>query len=279
MIKSFMLLFGFGIVGSLLISQATAGEVVTDLGSRRELMVDEFLIAKMTNLKLTLHPPVPKEVVMVRDAPWEGSGSDFETAFRDSEIIRMYYMGMELTSVDGLKFRDNPEHRERRTAVVCYAESRDGIHWTKPDHWKKPTRLRRNTIRIDGFVSLHAERTPGEWVSKPLRFAGGRLSLNFSTSAAGSIRVELQDEAGRPLPGHSLAECDELFGDTLDRSVTWTDRSDVSELSLAHDELWEGAGSGYHRIFKDGNLYRMHYEGTVLASFHGHTDRSFEFLG
>jgi hypothetical protein len=85
-------------------------------------------------------------------------------------------------------------------------------------------------VRIDGFVSLHAGRR-GECVTKPLIFQGKELTLNFATSAAGFVRVELQDAEGQPLPGFSLADSDELFGDTLERSVTWRDKSDVSALA------------------------------------------------
>ena len=38
---------------------------------------------------------------------------------------------------------------------------------------------------------------------------------------AGSIRVEVQDGNGRPVPGYRLEECDEIFGDELDRVVSW----------------------------------------------------------
>ena len=124
--------------------------------------------------------------------------------------------------------------------------------YTHDDHWKKPTRLRRNTLRIDGFVSLHAKRAPGEWVSKPLRFAGDHLSLNFASSAAGFIRVELQDESGAPLPGFSLAECDELFGDILDRTVTWSDRSDLSALT--------GRTVRLRMVLSDADLYSLKFE-------------------
>src|SRR5262249_34709920 len=99
------------------------------------------------------------------------------------------------------------------------------------DHWKGPKRLRRYTIRIDGFVSLHASRTRGEFVTRPLIFRGKKLTLSFSTSAPGSIHVELQDSSGKSIPGFSLADCDELFGDTLDRAVTWKERADVSAVA------------------------------------------------
>ena len=103
--------------------------------------------------------------------------------------------------------------------------------YVKEGAWIHAAKFRRYTIRIDGFVSLHASREPGEFVTKPLRFSGSRLTLNFATSGAGSVRVELEDENGMPLPGFSKSECDVLFGDTLDRTVTWQNRSDLSEFA------------------------------------------------
>ena len=81
--------------------------------------------------------------------------------------------------------------------------------------------LRRYTLRLDGFVSLRAPMAGGELLTKLLRFAGFKLSLNYATSALGSVRVELQDELGLPLPGFSLEDCAPLFGDTIDRTVRW----------------------------------------------------------
>ena len=70
----------------------------------------------------------------------------------------------------------------------------------------------------------------GELLTRPITFTGKTLRLNFATSAAGSLRVELQDEHGKPLPGFSLDDCEELFGDTLDRSVHWKTKADLSAL-------------------------------------------------
>ena len=70
----------------------------------------------------------------------------------------------------------------------------------------------------------------GELVTRPLKFAGNRLHLNFATSAAGSVQVELQQPDGTAMPGFALAECNELFGDTVDRVVTWKGGGDVRSL-------------------------------------------------
>lgn len=97
--------------------------------------------------------------------------------------------------------------------------------------WKPTHQLRRWTLRIDGFVSANAKRKEGEVVTKPIRFGGRELEINFSTSAAGAIWVEIQDAEGNPLPGYTQSEADEIFGDTIQRVVTWKGNPDVSPLS------------------------------------------------
>ena len=93
------------------------------------------------------------------------------------------------------------------------------------------TRLRRYTLRKDGFVSVRGTYKGGELTTRPLRFEGARLEINFSTSAPGSVRVELQDADGKPFAGYTLDDCQEQFGDELDRTVSWKGGADVSELS------------------------------------------------
>ena len=91
--------------------------------------------------------------------------------------------------------------------------------------------LRRYTLRLDGFVSANGSLKGGELVTKPVRFTGKELHLNFSTSAAGSVKVELQAEDGSIFPGFRLKDCEETFGDSLDRVVNWKSGSDVSGLA------------------------------------------------
>lgn len=454
-------------------ARAADSEAV-DIGSRRELFVDEELIDVREGVELRLHRPTPREIVLTHDEPWEGSGTGYHAIFRDGPILRMYYIAAELTNEDGTELSSRPLY-------ACYAESRDGVHWTKPElglfefegskknnivwsapqldnftpfkdpnpdcppdelyksvsagpgglfalkssdaihwtrlidrpiltkgafdtqnnafwdpvrkqywcyirdfhdgvrdirvstspdfrnwsepepiafaddapdealytnqvrpydraphiflgfparyverewspsfdalpdvehrrnrmrfekrfgtaitdgqfmtsrdgrtfrrwdetflrpgperrdnwvygdgymglglielpaedagappelslyvsenHWKPSERLRRHTIRVDGFASLHARRKPGEVVTKPIVFSGRELSLNFATSAAGSVRVELQDADGAPISGFALDDCDELFGDSLDRAASWRGQTDVGRIA------------------------------------------------
>jgi hypothetical protein len=88
--------------------------------------------------------------------------------------------------------------------------------------------LRRYDLRLDGFASAHAGYGGGDLITRPIIFGGSQLELNYSTSAAGSVRVELQDASGTSLPGFSLAESRELIGDEIGRIYDWKDMQDVS---------------------------------------------------
>ncbi len=115
----------------------------------------------------------------------------------------------------------------------------------------KGNSLRRYTLRLDGFVSINAPMSGGEVVTKPLTFTGDKLTLNFATSAAGDIRVELQDLAGQPYPGYSLDDCSPLFGDTLNRPVTWKNGSEVSRLA--------GKAVRLRFVLRDADLFALQF--------------------
>ncbi|NLC57278.1 MAG: hypothetical protein GX774_10610 [Armatimonadetes bacterium] len=93
------------------------------------------------------------------------------------------------------------------------------------------TPFRRFVLRTDGFASVHAGADAGEMVTLPLRFTGKELTVNYSTSAGGSLGVEVQDADGKPLPGFTLAECRPLVGDSIEQVVAWERGSDVSSLA------------------------------------------------
>jgi len=96
----------------------------------------------------------------------------------------------------------------------------------QPDH-----HLSRFSLRLDGFASLHTGYAGGEMITKPFRFAGSELEINYASSAAGSLRFELQDESGNPLPGYELADSREIIGDQIARVVAWSGGTDVSALA------------------------------------------------
>jgi hypothetical protein len=105
---------------------------------------------------------------------------------------------------------------------------------------------------MDGFVSAAAPRIGGELVTKPLTFQGGRLQLNFSTSAAGWVKVEVQDPAGHPVPGFSEVDADHAFGDTIERTVTWKGSTDISSLA--------GQPVRLRFVLRDADVYAFEFK-------------------
>jgi hypothetical protein len=88
-------------------------------------------------------------------------------------------------------------------------------------------------------------------VTRLFTFSGGELVLNYSTSAAGSIRVEIESPAGDAVPGYSLQEAQEIVGDEIERVVTWRSGPDVRSL--------EGKPVRLRFIMKDADLYSMRF--------------------
>jgi hypothetical protein len=99
-------------------------------------------------------------------------------------------------------------------------------------YWQgEVTSVRRYASRLDGFASLTAPFEGGEVVTKPLRFRGQSLRLNVSTSASGSVRVGLEEPGGQPLDGFSVDDCDVVFGDGVEETVSWKGVADLAALS------------------------------------------------
>ncbi len=100
------------------------------------------------------------------------------------------------------------------------------------EHYRWPdSRIRRLTLPRHRFASLHSGPRGGEFTTRPIIFHGRHLALNYATSAAGSVQVEIQDETGRPLPGFGLAEMPALFGDELNATARWKSNLDLAALS------------------------------------------------
>lgn len=120
-------------------------------------------------------------------------------------------------------------------------------------HYQQPSwHVERMTLRLDGLASLRAPHKGGEMVTRPLTFGGNKLEINYSTSVAGDIRVEVQDADGRPLPGFALDDADEVIGDEISRVVTWKGKGDVAALS--------GKPVRLRFVMRDADLYSLRFE-------------------
>ena len=91
-----------------------AGTDPIAIESRRELFVDKILIDKLEGTRLMLQRPVPGGAAIKYDSPWEDQLCFYTTILKDGDTYRMYYRGL-------------------YGGQTCYAESPDGIRWTKPN--------------------------------------------------------------------------------------------------------------------------------------------------
>jgi len=124
--------------------------------------------------------------------------------------------------------------------------------YVKQDYAQPTAHLRRYSLRLDGFVSVHAPYKRGEMVTKLFTFDGEKLHLNFATSAAGEIRVEIQDVDGQPISGYSLADSQTLIGNEIERIVAWKNGQDVSQLV--------GKPVRLRFVMKDADLYSLWFK-------------------
>ncbi len=115
-----------------------------------------------------------------------------------------------------------------------------GILRTQPTEWSMyisehygwpDNRLRRLSLRPWGFAGIHGSHRGGDVVTRPLTFGGRELRVNVSTSAVGSVAVELQDAEGNPVPGFALDAATPFYGDRLDQPMAWKEQADVSALA------------------------------------------------
>ena len=123
--------------------------------------------------------------------------------------------------------------------------------YVQRDYAQDTARLERMVLRTDGFTSIHAPYEGGEMITRGLRFTGKELLINYSTSAAGSLQVEIQNSGGSPIPGFTAAECTEIIGDEIERVVAWSEGADLTRIA--------GKPVRVRFIMKDADLYSLRF--------------------
>lgn len=149
-----------------------------------------------------------------------------------------------------------PEHWTSRSNYTAHGLLQTGpaeMSLYVQQHYGLPSaHLTRCRLRLDGFSSVRAGYAGGILTTKPLRISGARLLLNFATSAAGSIRVELLDARGKPIPGYTRDESIELVGNALDAPVRWQDHDSLESLLQMPVRI--------NFLLKDADLYAMQFD-------------------
>jgi hypothetical protein len=134
--------------------------------------------------------------------------------------------------------------------ILQTSENELSLYWV--ENCLDIPRLRRGVVRPDGFASLNASYSGGEFITHPFRFEGMNLKINYSTSAVGGIRVEIQDIKGHPIRGFELDSCQEMYGDEVSRIVAWKGRTDVRALSAQPIRL--------RFVLRDADLFSLRFQ-------------------
>lgn len=75
--------------------------------------------------------------------------------------------------------------------------------------------------RLWAMVAAHGGYTEGSARTRPGALEGKELLVNMKARPGGRLRVELLDEANRPLPGFTADDCQPLTGDEHAARVEW----------------------------------------------------------
>ena len=107
-------------------------------------------------------------------------------------------------------------HGMAQTESDFYGEPEELSIYAGTGYRSRPVTFERYALRLDGFFSLRADYEEGEVITKPIVIEGGKLSVNFATSAIGYLKIELLGEDGATIEGYTSQR---LFGDSIDRPV------------------------------------------------------------
>lgn len=151
----------------------------------------------------------------------------------------MYYCGSNM--LHGWD-RDD-QHRERNKRILRRIGGAPN---------KETDGIGRLIIRRDGFVSVRAEYSGGEFLTPVMTFEGGELALNVDTSAVGQVRVEILDGDSKPISGYALEDCDEIYtANEINRVVKWNGKREVDELAGKRIRL--------RFVMRDADLYAFQF--------------------
>ncbi len=106
------------------------------------------------------------------------------------------------------------------------------------------------TLPVDGFVSLRAGVEVGTLTMKTIGLPGGALFVNAEVK--GSLRVEIRDADGHPLPGFSLGDCLPILSGGRSQAIRWVPGPGLDTL--------RGKAAKIHFELRQGDLYAFWFD-------------------
>ena len=236
------------------------GEVFSDpidIGSRREIFVDEFLIDELDGVSLRLHRPEDEGAVLKFDKPWEGAFCGYCTVIKDGEKYLFYYRGLPKAGRDGSS-----------SEVTCYAESTDGINIVKPEVGLfSVDGSKANNVVLAGAAPVHHNFSPfldtRDGVAK-----GERFKALGGTQKSGLIAYV----SGDGIRWRKLRE-EPVFGKGLFDSQNVAFWSESEGCYLCYFRTWTGEGyRGFRSVSRTTSKDFVNWTEPVEMRF-GDTER------
>lgn len=190
--------------------------------------------------------------------PWDIYPGVSDAVFMSSRDAIHWHRFEEAFIRPGLDER-NWSHRANTPAVGIVPTGDNEISIFVSRNYTFPSNfIERLTLRTDGFVSMHADAQGGEFVTKPIIFDGEQLVLNYSTSAKGSIQIEVQDVSGQPIPQFSLEDSPIIFGDHVEHHLKW--RGPATEVRRANWHDIAGKPIKLRFVMRDADIYSFRFK-------------------
>ena len=94
------------------------------IGSGRQVFIDKTFLNEAQNVELVVHPPRKTGEMNIKpDQEWEKGGiGPYSSVLHDGSTYHAWYHAMDTVQWDTGHGRGS----------ICYARSKDGIHWEKP---------------------------------------------------------------------------------------------------------------------------------------------------
>lgn len=124
-----------------------------DVGKSKQLLFDDALTEEKAGFTLTMNPAIrTDEPVLLADRPWEVEGLHGDsnlTVMEDEGLYNLWYVAnaplpppqqrkgrkskLSLADTKGLGSKTLLDYLSHALYMLCYASSKDGIHWEKPN--------------------------------------------------------------------------------------------------------------------------------------------------
>lgn len=236
-----------------------AAKQVVTIDKSTQLFVDNYLIADTRNIVRDLNKPKKYKgnPILIGDKPWENGKSILPSVLRINGEFKMWYVaqGNLYPSRSGkVPIKDN--------SLLCYATSKDGIHWTKPNIGRIKFRnstdnnivLRHEGSHFSGFSVLY--RSNEEYPYKMLIYQG-TWPYNKELIKAKGYKFAIKDHGHYPFQSKDGIHWEYI--QKKPKPVWGFDRSNVSY------DAKRGKYIGLWKSMYKGIRSRMYAESTDLV--------------